>query len=147
MFPRVWGRLLLLQAMRYRPRCDNSRSLCEAHRETPMGRASALGSVGALADPNLAPSRAPRPKTQSAFARERQASCHYANASSHLERGGRPIETAETAAVLLPLGLPANRAGVHVDFETDGQLDDLRSLPGHFTFSSRQVGTVSSITE
>jgi hypothetical protein len=54
---------------------------------------------------------------------------------------------AETAALRLLLGLPANRAGIHVDFETDGQLDDLRSLPGHFTFSSRQVGTGSSIIE
>ena len=36
--------------------------------------------------------------------------------------------------------LLANRASVHVDFETDGQFDDLRGLPGHFTFSSCRLG-------
>ncbi len=48
--PRVRGRFLLFQAMRYCPRCDNRRWVSEAHRELPWEGPRACG-CGAPGEP------------------------------------------------------------------------------------------------
>jgi hypothetical protein len=35
-----------------------------------------------------------------------------------------------------PARLLPDSAGIHIDFQTDGDFDDLRGLPGHFISSS-----------